>query len=150
MCSSDLIAVNDIAVSNDQVFNNQVPLRFPTITVGSGYAERSLVVPGSIEQIFTLSAPVQDNLGRWYYSRCSKEFVFETEGLTVGAPRKIFTPMLCLVESSSNNKFLRGEYVLVIISRNDHLSTDNLTGFKNGSNYVACVYRISNRPLTRI
>jgi len=118
--------------------------------VDSGYVEKMPVIPGGPKQSFTLSAPVKDNKNRWYYSVCSQEFTMETEGLTIGTPRKVYAPMLCLVKECSDNKFLRGEYVMVIFSKSEHVNLENITGFKNGANYVACVYRVPNKPLTRI
>jgi hypothetical protein len=144
------IAVNDIQVTDENVFNDRLPLMFPTFTVDSGYVERPAIIPGSISRSFTLSVPRQDAMGRWFYSVCSSEFTMEAEGVKIGVPRKIFTPMLCLVEACSDNKFVRGEYVMVIFSKNEHMNLENVTGFINGANYAACVYRVPNRPLTRI
>jgi len=144
------IAVNDTNISNDDVFNNQIPLMFPNFQVDSGYAERPPVIPGSLGSQLTLSNPLKDNLDRWYYSVCSREFTLQAEGLTQSVPRKIYTPMLCLVQECSDARLVRGEYVMVVFSRNDHINTQNITGFENDSNYVACLYRLPYKPLTRI
>jgi hypothetical protein len=142
------IPVNDSYISSDDKFYNVEPMRFPTFSVDGGFAQLPVLVPGSLGTL-TFSNPLRDSQQRSYYSSCSKEFIFRTEGLLIGSPRKIFMGAIGRVNSSSDSRLLRGEYILVIFSRNALLDTDNFTGFKNNDNSVIALYRVPNRPITR-
>lgn len=106
-------------------------------------------VPGSFGEDVTFSTPSADNLNRSYYSNASKEFLFKSEGIKIGLARKIFIPILARVSKSSDLKLLRGEYVLLIVSRNVLMDLDNYTGFELNGNSVIAVYRLPNKPMVR-
>jgi photosystem II stability/assembly factor-like uncharacterized protein len=143
------IPVNDPTVLSDDQFYNVEPMRFPTFSVDGGFVELPVFVPGSLGTL-TFSNSTKDAQQRSYYSSCSKEFTFRTEGLLIGAPRKIFVGAIGRVLDSSDNRLLKGEYLLVIFSRNALTDTENFTGFQNNGNSMIAIYRLPNRPITRV
>jgi photosystem II stability/assembly factor-like uncharacterized protein len=134
---------------NDNQFYNVEPMRFPTFSVDGGFVQMPIKVPGSLGTL-TFSNSTKDSQQRSYYSSCSKEFIFRIEGLLIGAPRKIFVGAIGRVLNSSDNRLLKGEYLLVVFSRNALIDTENFTGFQNNGNSVIAIYRLPNRPITRV
>jgi len=47
-------------------------------------------------------------------------------------------------------RFLRGEQVLMIVSRSALLATSNYAGYKAEDTSVIALYRLPNKPLMRI
>jgi hypothetical protein len=52
--------------------------------------------------------------------------------------------------NSSDGRLLKGEYVMLIFSRNDFLSLENYTGYKPNEKCAIAIYRLPNRPIVRI
>lgn len=144
------IPTQDPLVVRDNEFYNIDLLRFPTFSVDGGFVQMPIYVTGTLGDEFMLSVPALDYSNRTYYSVCSKEFKYTTEAIRIGLMRKIFVPLLGRVISASDNKLLKGEYVLLIVSRNALMETDNYTGYEAGEKSVIAVYRLSNKPLSRI
>lgn len=140
------IPVND-SIADDDAFFNIEPLQFGNFSIDGGLAQLPMYVPGNLSGLIVLSNPVSDVMGRYYYKTCSKDFVFRTEGLQMAAPRKIFCGAMAQVVSSSDQRFLKNEYVMIVFSRNDFLGTDNYV--KYGDKSVVAVYRLPNRPIVR-
>ena len=143
------IPVNDITIANDTVFYNVDLFRFSNFSVDGGFVQMPVFVPGSFGENVTLSSSALDNLKRTYYSTANKEFKFTTEAIKIGLARKIFVPIIARINNASDNKLLRGEYVLLIVSRNAFLDTENYTGYEDDGNSVIAVYRLPNKPLLR-
>jgi hypothetical protein len=144
------IPTQDPFVVRDNEFYNIDLLRFPTFSVNGGFVQMPIYVTGALGDELMLSVPALDYSNRTYYSVCSKEFKYTTEAIRIGLMRKIFVPLLGRVLSASDNKLLKGEYVLLIVSRNALMETDNYTGYEAGEKSVIAVYRLSNKPLSRI
>jgi len=144
------IPLDDITLIDDQQIYNIEPLRFSNFSIDSGYVKMPGYIPGNLgeELVFTVSD--SDQQGRYYYTQCSKEFSYTTEQLMVGSPRKIFMGMLARVKACSDGKLLRGEYVLVIFSRSGYLGLDNITGYLTEDSSIVAVYRLPNKPISRI
>ena len=106
-------------------------------------------VPGSFGEDLELSIIAEDNNQRAFYSVCSKDFQFITEGLKIAVPRKIFIGVIARVKESSDGKLLKGEYILLIISRNELLELGNYTGYSADDKSVIAVYRLPNKPIVR-
>lgn len=143
------IPINDSTIANDAVFYNVDLFRFPDFSIDNGFVQMPVYVPGSFGENITLSSSALDNLSRTYYSIANKEFKFTTEAIKIGIARKIFIPIIARISSASDNKLLRGEYVLLIVSRNAFLNTENYTGYEEDGNSVIAVYRLPNKPLLR-
>jgi hypothetical protein len=144
------IPVNDPLILDDNSFYNVEPLKFANFSIDGGFVQLPAYVPGNLGGVLNLSNPQKDNQQRFFFGTCAKDFVFRTEGLLIPAPRKIFTGLLGRVLSSSDSKLLRGEYILMIVSRNDFLSLENSTGFSANNKSVIAIYRLPNRPIVRI
>ena len=144
----DQIPVNDELILEDNNFYNIEALKFNNISVSTGYVEMPAYVPGSFGEVITLSSPIKDAEDRWFYSASSKEFSFETEGLTSPNPRKIYISAIAEV-SEDTSIFRKGELLMVVFSKNERLETANSVGFTNNSNSVAAVYRLPNNPMVR-
>ena len=143
------IPINETAVY-DSFFYNVEPLRFSTFSVDSGFVLIPVRVPGNLSENLVLSGVGTDSERRVFYNTCSKEFKFIAEGLLTPAPRKIFIPFLCQVIESDNRLLLKGEYIMVIVSRNVSMDTENYTGYIEDDKSVLAVYRLQNRPLGRV
>jgi len=144
------IPVNDSNITDDNAFSNVERLRFPDFSVSGGFAQMPVYIPGNFGGSLTFSGATYDGLQRYFYNACSSSFSFETEGLLIGAPRKIFIPAIGRVESSSDGTFLKGEYILIIFSRNAFLDTENYTGYQPNDKSVIAIYRLPNKPLSRV
>jgi len=142
------IAVNNISIINDNEFYNLDLLRFVNFSIDSGFVQMPVYIPGSFGEEMTFSGLTIDNLFRTYYSTCDKEFTFRTEDIRIGVPRKIYIAMIGRVKENST-QLLRGEYVLVVISRDSLLETENYVGCETGATNAISVYRLPNKPLIR-
>lgn len=143
------IPTNDSLVSDDNEFYNMDLLRFSNFTVDSGFAQMPVFIPGSFGEELELSIIAEDSDQRAFYSVCSKDFQFITEGIEIAVPRKIFIGVIARVKESSDDKLLKGEYVLLIISRNELLELGNYTGYSVNDKSVIAVYRLPNKPIIR-
>jgi len=143
------IPINDILLEENLLYNNE-SLRFNNLSVDTGMVSLPVYVPGSFGESFTLSAPSVDSLGRTFYSICSREFEFSTEGMGLSVPRKVYMPVLARVCDENNNIFKNGEYLMVIFSRTYITEKNNSVGYQVGSTDALAVYRIQNKPLSRI
>ena len=143
------IPTNDTLIANDNEFYNLDYLRFSNFTLDSGFAQMPVYVPGSFGEDLELSIIAEDNNQRAFYSVCSKDFQFITEGLKIAVPRKIFIGVIARVKESSDGKLLKGEYILLIISRNELLELGNYTGYSADDKSVIAVYRLPNKPIVR-
>lgn len=143
------IPVNDILFFSEGIYHNLDPLVFNNFKTDGGYVDMPVYVPANPGESITLTIPAQDNLSRAYYSTCSKDLLYYTEGLSAAVRRKLFVSCIARVVSVSDGKFLPGEYLLLIFSRSEFLSTENYTGYQNGIGSVMAIYRLKNKPLTR-
>jgi len=143
------IPTNDSFISDDNEFYNLDLFRFSNFSVDSGFVQMPVFVPGSFGEELDLSIIAEDNNQRAYYNTCSKDFQFITEGIQIGVPRKIFMGVIARVKESSDGKLLKGEYVLLVISRNELLELGNYTGYSANDNSVIAVYRLPNKPIVR-
>ena len=144
------IPVNNPLLLTDDSFYNIEPLRFANFSIDGGFTQLPAYVPGNLGGIFNLSVPMKDNLSRYFYSTNSNEFNFRTEGLLTPVSRKVFAGILGRVLNASDNRLLRGEYVLMIVSQDAFLNMNNSVGFNANSNSVIAIYRLPNRPMVRI
>jgi len=144
------IPVNDLTLTTDQTFSNFIQMKFSNFMVDKGFVQMPAIIPGNFYgSTITLSSPSQDALGRTFYSACSRELKFQAEGLQIPAPRKVYVPILARV-ASANSLYMAGEYVLVVFSRPVLTETENVTGYFPNGNCSISVYRILNRPISRI
>jgi photosystem II stability/assembly factor-like uncharacterized protein len=144
------IPVNDTLITDDNSFYNIELLRFSNFSVDGGFVQLQAYVPGNFGNDLTFSGITKDNLQRSFYNVCSKNFSFVTEGLLINAPRKIFISTIGRVKSASDNKFVKGEYVLVIVSRTAFMETlENYTGFEADDKSVIAIYHLPNKPISR-
>jgi photosystem II stability/assembly factor-like uncharacterized protein len=143
------IPVNDNTITDDAVFNNMSPIVFNNFSVDTGFVQMPIYVPADTGDTFTLSSPTADVMGRSYFSGCSKTMTFTTEGLTKPVIRKIYVAAVIRVMASPDSKFLPGEFLLAILSR-DSNTLDNFTGYIPNANSVVAVYRLPNKPMSRI
>jgi hypothetical protein len=89
-------------------------------------------------------------LSRHFYGSVSSDFSFEAEGLILGSQRKIFVAAIARITNATDTRFVQGEYVLMIVSRTAYLNVENRVGFKNGDLSSVAIYRLPNKPLSRI
>jgi hypothetical protein len=143
------IPVNSNSITDDRIFNNLVQLRLANYYVSSGFLQLPVNVPATFfGSSITLSSLTQDTLGRIFYSACSKELVFEGEGLQLAVPRKVYLPILGRIKND-NSIFMPGEYALTIFSRPVLTDRENKTGYFAQGNCSISIYRIPNRPISR-
>jgi photosystem II stability/assembly factor-like uncharacterized protein len=143
------IPVNSSSITNDKRFSNFVRMQLANYFITSGFLELPVNVPGSfLGGAITFSNPSQDSLSRTYYTSCSKELIFEGEGLQMAVPRKVYLPMIARVVGD-NSTFMNGEYVLAIFSRPVVTDKENKTGYFSNGNCSISVYRFPNRPISR-
>jgi len=143
------IPTNDPLILNDNEFYNLDLFRFSNISLDSGFVQMPVYVPGSFGEDLELSIIAEDSSQRGFYNTCSKDFQFVTEGLQIAVPRKIFIGVIARVKESSDGKLLKGEYVLLVISRNELLELGNYTGYSADDKSVIAVYRLPNKPIVR-
>jgi len=144
------IPVNDLTLTTDQIFSNFIQMKFSNFMVDKGFVQMPAIIPGNFYgSTITLSSPSQDALGRTFYSACSRELKFQAEGLQIPAPRKVYVPILARV-ASANSLYMAGEYVLLVFSRPVLTETENMTGYFSGGKCSISVYRLPNKPISRV
>ena len=143
------IPINDVNITDDKIYNIE-PLRFSSFSIDSGFVQMPVYIPADIGSTLTLSASTKDYINRYFYSECLTEFKFVTDNLKIGEPRKIFIPILVRVKESSDDRLLKGEYLLMIVSRTAYLETDNYTGYEADGVSVMAMYRLPNKPIVRV
>ena len=143
------LPINDANFFESQIYNIE-PMRFSGFSIDSGFAKMPAFIPGSLGSSFVLSSATKDDLDRYFYSVCGTEFKFITDNLRVGEPRKIFIPILVRVKESSDGRLLKGEYLLMVVSRTAHTETDNYTGYETDGVSVMAMYRLPNKPISRV
>lgn len=144
------IPLKNIELLSDDMIYNIEPMRFSKVSIDSGFVELPINVPGDLHDTLVLSAPMQDNVGRAYYSVCANEFQVTTENLRIGAPRKIFMALIAQVQSSPSLQLLPGEYVMMIVSRSALMDTENTAGYIANDTSVIALYRLPAKPMVRI
>jgi photosystem II stability/assembly factor-like uncharacterized protein len=158
------IPVNDPNFLNENIFSNVDDLDFINFSVDSGFVKLPAIISRTLGKTITLSNPnnVGDKLGRAYYTECSEDFRAQSEDLTIATPRKVFVPMIARIRSAITTPFLRGELVLLIVSKVYKARVDNSTGFYEDENVeyqlgfteeaetAVGVYRLSNKPIVRM
>jgi len=145
------IPIADTLIEDDNLYCNLESLRFPNFSVTGGFISLPIYVPGNFGSALTFTGIATDNIGRVYYDTCSKELSLVTEGLLSYEPRKVFSGCLARVTSSSDNKFIVGEYILVVFSRSVFMdSLENWTGYEAGKNCAIAIYRLPNKPISRV
>jgi hypothetical protein len=143
------LPINDANFVENQIYNIE-PMRFSGFSIDSGFAKMPAFIPGSLGSSFVLSSILKDYRDRYFYSVCGTEFKFVTDNLKIGEPRKIFIPILVRVKESSDDTLLKGEYLMMIVSRTAYLETDNYTGYEADGVSVMAVYRLPNKPIARV
>ena len=145
------IPVNDTAVTDDTIFNNFDPMVFNNFSVDTGFVQMPVHIPARIGLGVTFSNPLKDAQGRSFYGSCSQELLYRTEGMTVGQNRKIYVAMVARVTGVPSTQFTVGEYLMVVMSRNVYASeAENYTGYVGGTGSAIAVYRLPNKPLSRM
>ena len=144
------IPVVDNSITNDNSFYNVEPIRFSNFSITGGFAQLPVYVPANFQGDLILSAPASDALSRHFYGSVSSDFSFEAEGLILGSQRKIFVAAIARITNATDTRFVQGEYVLMIVSRTAYLNVENRVGFKNGDLSSVAIYRLPNKPLSRI
>jgi photosystem II stability/assembly factor-like uncharacterized protein len=144
------IPIADPTIIGDSIFSNLDPLQFANFTVESGFIQLPVYVPGSFGDIITFSVAAIDKVPRSYYSVASKEVIFQSEGLQLALPRKVFFATVARVNDPSNRIYMHGEYVILIFSRGVISETENQTGYYAGGNCSISIYRLPNRPISRV
>lgn len=143
------IPVNDPSIANDDVFHNSDPLRFNTFSVDGGFVKVPALVPARTGGTVTFTNPSVDRLGRAFYSTCSRTMPVQAEGLTVPAARKVYSAFAARVVSAADARVLPGETLMVVMSRNES-GTENTAGWETASKCAVAVYRMKNKPITRV
>lgn len=158
------IAVNDNSFLNDNIFSNIDDIDLINFTVETGFIKLPATISNNYSGDIIFSSPnnVGDSLGRTFYEEASKDLIYEALPLSISTPRKVFVPVLGRVRSDITKPFLRGELVLIIISkvykaRNENkvgTFTDNgeeyRTGFFEEADTAINIYRLTNKPLVRM
>jgi len=144
------IPLNDANIANDDVFYNVDPLSFRNFSVDTGFVQMPTMIPAKIGEILTFSGVSLDRDSRGYYNTCSRDVVLQSEGLTDPVNRKVYVSFVAKVQSASDGKFLPGEYVQVVMSRNVFLNNENWTGWRAGYNCAIAVYRMTSKPITKV
>jgi hypothetical protein len=144
------IPVNDLTIGTEGVFSNFDPFRFHNFSVDSGFVQLPIHIPGSLEDSFTLSSPSVDSLERAFYSVCSTEVMFSAEGLIQGNIRKVYYAMVARVKDPTNTEFMNGEYVMVVFCRVATTETENVCGYESSADDAIAVYRLPNKPISRV
>ena len=160
---AEQIAVNDDTVVNDNMFSNVDDMDFATYSVDTGFIKHPAIVSNFVGEDITLSAPnnVGDRLGRSFYTACDTQVYAQCESMAISTPRKVFVPMIGRVRSSTISPLVRGELVLLVFSKVYKARVDNVTGwfddedqeyapgYTEEAKTAICVYRLTNKPLTR-
>jgi hypothetical protein len=144
------IPVNDSNLSSDSAFYNLEPLRFNNFSVDGGFVQLPIYVPADSGPEITLSVPVADYAGRSYYSVCSRNLAYYSEGLLAANPRKIFVAAIARVNSTSDFKLTLGEYVLLIVSHNEMTSGSMENKVETGAGSAIALYRLPNKPIAKV
>jgi len=144
------IAVNDDTVTAENFYYNVNGLDLSSFSVEGGFVSLPLRVFRNVGESMTLSSPNNDKLGRSFYQNSDEKLVYTAEGMSLGNPRKIFVPMLARVQSDITSPFVRGETVMVVVSKS--LNTETTNEIRVGSDTTDTavgVYRVPGLPLTR-
>lgn len=144
----DHIPVNDVTITSEGRFANIDSLKFSNFSVDTGFVRMPAYIPASFGETITLSGSGIDDMQRHYYSQVSKPVSFVTEGLQRGVSRKVYVPLIVRVRDRNSSRFMNGEYLMIIMSRTLAAETENVVG--TGSNNVIAVYRIPNKPLSKV
>jgi len=158
------IPVNDPGFLNENIFSNVDDLDFINYSIDSGFVKLPAIISRTLGKTITLSNPnnVGDSLGRAFYSECSENFRVQAEDLTIATPRKVFIPMIARIRSAVTEPFVRGELVLLVVSKVYKARIENSTGFYEDENeeyqpgYIeeadtaVGVYRLANKPIVRM
>lgn len=142
------IPVNDITIASDNEFFND-GLMFDKFSVDTGFVQLPIYVPGSPSEYITLSGVSTDLMGRTFYNTCSKEMRYYSEALAKETNRRVFLVFVVRVRSASDNKFLPGENLLMVMSRTTK-AVENVTGYIPNDTCAISLYRMPNKPLTRV
>jgi hypothetical protein len=137
-------------VAGDNIFSNIDFMQFSNFSIDSGFAQVPVSIPGSFADSIVLSSATLDAAVRSFYSIAFKEFIFSGEGLQFSTPRKVFLPIIARVNDPTNKIYMHGEYVLVIFSRGIITETENRTGYFSNGNCSISIYRLPNRPISRV
>jgi hypothetical protein len=138
-------------------------LDFSNFSIDTGFIKLPGYISAGIGDDIILSGAVNsgDRVGRPYYSACDTKLVFQAENCTKGCPRKVFVPLVARVRTDVMAPFMRGEILLLIISKVYKARTENRTGFYQDTeteyapgyieeaNIAVSVYRLVNKPLIR-
>lgn len=162
------IPAEHIPVANDEVFNdnffsNVDDMDFANYRIDTGFVKIPAIISQYIGEDLIFSDPnnIGDKLGRSYYQECSKDVIYNCESLTISTPRKVFIPFIARVRSKITRPFLRGEIVLVIMSKTYRARPENKTGFYYDDNVEykpnyneevntsISIYKLNNKPLVR-
>lgn len=146
----EFIPTNNSTILNDGFFSNYDKLRFSSFSVDSGFVSMPATIPKKFSDTITLSSLTVDNMNRPFYSACSEQFEVSVEGLQMAIPRKVYLPVLARIKDPTSTIFMTGEYVLVVFCRTFMTETTNSTGFISGNHDSIAVYRLPNRPMSRI
>lgn len=158
------IPVNDTELANDNIFSNVDDLDFTNFSVDTGLVKLPVLISRKIGEDITLSKPnnIGDRLGRTFYEECSQIFRFQAEALLHPVPRKVFIPMLVRVRSDLTKPFIRGEILMLVVSKVFKARINNEVGFYTDENVeyspgyfeeadtAIGVYRLLNSPTVRI
>lgn len=106
----------------------------------------SPIVGGSL----ILSNPTMDRLGRAYYRNSDQNLTWSTRPMLKPAPRKVFVPLLVKVNSDVVAPFLRGEVLLMVVSKTLNMQLENVIdlGVASSDTQVA-LYRLPRMPMVR-
>jgi photosystem II stability/assembly factor-like uncharacterized protein len=144
------IPIKNTTIVGDTIFSNLSSLQFSNFTIDTGFAQVPVNIPGSFSGTITFSETAVDRVFRTFYSVASKESIFSCEGLQFAVPRKIFLPIIAQVDDPTNRIFMQGEYLLVIFSRAVISESENITGYFSNGDCSISIYRLPNRPISRV
>lgn len=160
---AEQIGVNDDTVVNDNMFSNVDDMDFAAYSVDTGFVKLPATIANYVGEDMTLSSPnnVGDRLGRSFYTDCNVDVYAQCDSMAISTPRKVFLPMVARVRSAVTSPLLRGEIVLLVMSKVYKARTDNIAGWfqDKGEEYAPgyteeaktaiCVYRLMNKPIVR-
>jgi hypothetical protein len=158
------LPVNDPTFVTDNLFTNIDDLDFTNFSVDTGLVKLPAYISRKLGEdiVFTLPNNIGDRLGRTFYTGCSENFRFQTDGLVHAVPRKVFLPMVGRIRSDVTQPFVRGEIVLIIFSKAFEARSENEIGFfvDDGVEYspgyfeeadtAIAIYRMTNFPTVRM
>jgi hypothetical protein len=139
------IPVNNSDITSDKKFSNLIEMQLANYLVNSGFVQLPVLIPGTfLGSSISLTSIQTDSEERSYYSNCSRDINFYSEGLQSPVARKMYVPTLMRV-TEDTSLFKKGEYVLVVFSKTSLTEKENTVN----SDCIS-IYRVPGRQMSRL